>query len=361
MPLVAHSSLPAYQRLKDEGEDILSPAQARQQDIRELHVGFLNIMPDAAFAATERQFFRLIGSCNRIVQFYVHPFTLDGIARGEQLQRYVAAHYEPMAEVFAGGLDALIITGANVAGSFVQEAFWPQLCEVLEFATTQVTSTLCACLATHAALYHLRGIERRRLPAKRWGVYSHRPVSRVHPVVRQVNSRFQVPHSRHNDVERAQIVAAGDHVLVYSEQAGVHLAASADGLRFVFFQGHPEYDRDSLLKEYKREVNRWLHKERSDYPPLPEGYFSAAGAGLAAQVRRRAEAGDLDAFPEAELLAHVDNTWADSSRAVFSNWLALVYKITGYARHSSFMRGIDPHDPLGIRRRLDAESQGQHP
>jgi len=82
MPLVAHNDLPAFKRLIQEGETVLEPGRARQQDIRELHIGLLNMMPDAALSATERQFFRLIGESNQIAQFYVHPFTVKELKRG---------------------------------------------------------------------------------------------------------------------------------------------------------------------------------------------------------------------------------------------------------------------------------------
>ena len=114
MPLVAHNELPTYERLRGEGYRVLSPSRASEQDIRGLHIGLLNMMPDAALAATERQFFRLIGSSNPISQFYVHPFTLDEIPRGEAAQRHIDAFYEPLSSIMEQGLDALIISGANV-------------------------------------------------------------------------------------------------------------------------------------------------------------------------------------------------------------------------------------------------------
>src|SRR5699024_11433194 len=127
---------------------------------------------------------------------------------------------------------------------------------------------------THAVLEFRYGQKRRRLPAKRWGVYSHRVVARSHPLVRGVNTRFDVPHSRFNEISHDQFKAAGLHVLAESQRGGVHLAVSEDLFRIVFFQGHPEYDSISLLKEYKREVLRFAQKQRDNYPPFPKNYFS---------------------------------------------------------------------------------------
>jgi len=153
MPLVAHNQLPSFERLRHEGIKVLTPTTAQNQDIRELHIGLLNMMPDAALAATERQFFRLIGESNPIAQFYVHPFTLDEIPRTKKARDYIKQHYESFTEIQKMGLDALIITGANVSGSELSgQDFWQPLIEVFDWAWNNVTSTLCSCLATHAVM-----------------------------------------------------------------------------------------------------------------------------------------------------------------------------------------------------------------
>jgi homoserine O-succinyltransferase len=354
VPLVANSELPSFARLRAEGEEVIDRQRAARQDIRELHIGLLNMMPDAALQVTERQFMRLVGACNRIAQFHVHPFSIPGIARGAQMRAHIDRYYLTFEDVVRDGLDALIVTGAIPGASIVAEPFWEPLGEVFDWAATHVTSTLCACLATHAAMKHFHGIDRQRLPAKRWGVYPHRVTSR-HPLVRGANTRFDVPHSRFNEIYRWQMEAAGVEVLVESEAAGVHLAVSGDGLRFVYFQGHPEYDRNSLLKEYKREVGRCLRGEIEEYPRYPENYLDDQAIALLDRFRERAtaERGDpdrlLSEFPEREVLEHADNTWGDSAKIVFNNWLGAVYKVTSHDRREPFMAGIDPDDPLGRR------------
>jgi len=275
MPLVANSKLPAFDRLRQEGETIIPSDIAVHQDIRELHIGLLNMMPDAALEATERQFFRLIGESNQIAQFYIHPFSIDALPRGAKGKAHVDQYYESFEQIRAGGLDALIITGANVTQpDLALEPFWQPLIEVIDWAYENVTSTLCSCLATHAVMEFRYGQKRQRLSAKRWGVFPHRVVDKRHPLVNGVNTRFDVPHSRFNEISRAQFEAAGLHVLAESDAANTHLAVSEDGFRLIFFQGHPEYDTISLLKEYKREVLRFARKERDDYPPFPDNYFS---------------------------------------------------------------------------------------
>ena len=151
MPLVAHSKLPTFERLRDEGQTILSPDRALQQDFRELHIGLLNMMPDAALAATERQLLRLVGQSNQIAQFFVHPFTIPEVKRGPEAIEHIKNYYDSLEILQEKGLDALIITGANVTQPVLsKELFWQPLIEIVEWAAEHVTSTLCSCLATHA-------------------------------------------------------------------------------------------------------------------------------------------------------------------------------------------------------------------
>ncbi len=354
MPIVAHTGLPTFERLRQEGVGVLSPERAAKQDIRELHIGLLNMMPDAALAATERQFFRLVAESNPIAQFYVHPFTLPQLPRGEKARAHIDAYYESFEAVREAGLDALIITGANVVGpELSQQPFWGPLIEVIDWAAQNVTSTLCSCLATHAVLEFRYGQKRRPQPAKFWGVFPHRVVDKRHPLVNDVNTRFDVPHSRWNAVERDQFDAAGLRVLVESEQVGIHLATSPDGLRFVFFQGHPEYDTISLLKEFKRETLRYAAGEIADFPPFVANYFDDTGKALIREYRERLDRalarGDaLPEFPEPLLAPRLDNTWHDTAEAVVGNWMGLVYQVTHTDRRIPFMDGVDPDNPLGL-------------
>lgn len=355
MPLVAHTELPTFKRLRLEGQNVLTPERANHQYIRELHIGLLNMMPDAAIEATERQFFRLVGEANPIAQFYVHPFTLKELPRGEKAQAHIDAYYEDFDQIKQQGLDALIITGANVSHpDLAQESFWEPLTDVVDWAYANVTSVLCSCLATHAVVQSHHGQKRTHMGDKLWGVFSHRVVAPQHPLVNDINTRFDVPHSRYNQISRQQFDDAGLQVLVESEQAGVHLAVSADGLRVVYFQGHPEYDTISLLKEYKREVNLYIAGKRPDYPPFPEGYFTLRTRAIFDEYREhmeraRAEGELLPVFPEDLVLETLDNTWHDTAEAVIGNWIGLVYQVTHQDRAIPFMEGIDPDDPLGLR------------
>ncbi len=355
MPLVANTNLPSFRRLRDTGETVISRDHALHQDIRELHIGLLNMMPDKALEATERQFLRLVGESNQIAQFYVHPFTLKEITRGVEGSKHIADYYQDIGEIKEQGLDALIITGANVVGpELSNQIFWKPLRDITEWAYDNVTSTLCSCLATHALLEFRYGIKRKPLQKKRWGVYSHRVVEKNHPLVSGVNTRFDVPHSRFNQVDLEQFESAGLKVLANSDEAGVHLAVSDDGFRMIYFQGHPEYDAISLMKEYKREVGRYIFEGEQDYPPVPENYFGQLNNAILEEYRDRVETAiktgsSIPEFPEHILLPRLDNTWHDSAEAVINNWIGKVYQLTHLDRRIAFAEGINPDDPLNLR------------
>ena len=353
MPLVANTNLPSLERLKQEGETVLPLDLAQHQDIRELHIGLLNMMPDKALEATERQFFRLIGESNQIAQFYIHPFTVDALERGKEARAHIDSYYKKFEQIKEEGLDALIITGAQPGPELSELPFWEPLSEVVEWAYANVTSTLCSCLATHAVLQFRYQQKRRQLPEKRWGVYSHRVVDRSHPLVAGVNTRFDVPHSRFYQIDRSQFETAKLKILVESEESGVHLAVSEDGFRIVFFQGHPEYDYISILKEYKREIGRFIFENSEDYPPFPENYLTNRNKAILEEYRERV----IDArnkrnpapdFPEDIVRGSIDNTWHDSAEAVINNWIGKVYQITDLDRTKPFREGVKLDNPLDL-------------
>lgn len=342
MPLVAHTSLPSFEDLRESGEDVLTLDSALHQDIRELHIGFLNMMPDAALRATERQFLRLVGSCNQIAQFFVYPFTVPGLPRDDKTQAYLDQYYYAFEDLQKMGLDALIITGANVANpTLEEEPFWEPLKDVVAWGRKNVISMLCSCLSTHALVKQLYQIDRRLMSQKLWGVYPHRIKQAKHPLLRGINTRFDVPHSRYNTIPAAALEEAGVTVLIESDAGEMHMAVSADQFSIVYFQGHPEYDANSLLKEYKREVNRFIQGDREDYPPHPENYFSSDVAAFVDDYEKlvrhaQQEGKDAPEFPEAQITSLVDNTWGDTGKAIVNNWLGLVYQKADYDRPNYF-------------------------
>ena len=350
MPLIANTNLPSFERLEKQGETILSEERASHQAIRALHIGLLNMMPDSALEATERQFFRLIGRSNQVLQIYIHPFSIPSIKRGKKASDHIEKHYKTFAEIKDHGLDALIISGANVSHPDLEKApFYKELHQVVDWSYENVTSTLCSCLATHAVLEFMYSQKRTPNGKKHWGVFPHKVIDRSHPLVKGVNTRFDIPHSRFNGISEAQFKNAGAKVLATSS-VGVHLAVSQDQFRLVFFQGHPEYDSISLLKEFKREVSLYLDGARPDYPPFPSNYLSLQNCAILDEYRSRLEnnSAAIADFPEKLIMKTIDNTWHDSASAVINNWIGCFYQVTNVDIKLPFMESVDPQNPLGL-------------
>ena len=349
MPIVKNSDLPTYDRLIREGRPVLPTDRAITQDIRELHIGFLNIMPDAALEATERQWFRLIGESNRIAQIYIHPFTLPVFERsGADAKKHIEQFYDPFEKLQNDGLDALIVTGANEeTNPHVSDATtWGPLRDALSWANDNVASTICSCLASHALMTYNHDQKPSWRESKRWGVFSHRVVDRSHRLIRGMNTKFDIPHSRFSEISRQQFDQAGMKTLIESREAGVHMAVSKDGFRQICLQGHPEYDTLSLLKEYKRDVGWYQNGRTENYPPFPTHYFGPKAQGILEDIKARILKGEKIDFPEAKIEALLENTWADSARSTISSWIGHVYQLTNVDRKKQFMDGIDPDDPL---------------
>lgn len=346
MPLIAHNPLPSFQALQKEGSLVISKDRAHHQDIREMHIGLLNMMPDAALEATERQFFRLIGESNQIAQLYVHPFTLPEIERGQEAQAHIDRYYEHFEDLKKSGLDALIITGANVQNpDLEEEPFWSPLQDVMDWAWNNVTSTITACLATHAVMQFRYNQKRGPLPEKHVGIFKSRVRQRNHPLVAGMNTVFDVPHSRYNQITWDQFERAGMRILVNSHEGGVHLASSADGFRLLCFQGHQEYDTISILKEYKRDLMLYHQGQMENPPPLPKHYFSSEALEILGSYENNPETSE---FPEDLMIPHIENTWRDSGRSIIANWIGKVYQTTHVDPTRQFMDGVNPDDPLGL-------------
>lgn len=357
MPLVAHRPLESLARIRAEGQEVLDVQRALHQDIRELHIGLLNMMPDAALRATERQFLRLVGSSNRIAQFYVHIFSIDGIPRSEESRAYIAQHYERFEDIAAHGLDGLIITGTNpIHAELHDEPYLENMLKVFAWADKNVASVLCSCLASHVAFQHFYGIARQPLAEKCFGVFPHRVLARSHPLLSNINTRFDMPHSRRNDVSASALQAHGLPVLVAGLDGSVALATSQDGFRHVYLQGHPEYDHLSLLKEYKRDLLAHVRGERAQAPRLPANYLSQEAEALLEDYLRHGF--PAEPFPYPALAELIDNTWRDTAKAIFANWLGLIYQLTHHDRTRQYMDGVDPDDPLGLRQGKPGSATG---
>ncbi len=327
MPLVQHTRLPAFQRLRDEGVEVVSPEEVDGSALPDVHVAVLNLMPDTALRATDRQFARLVGSFGEEANVWFHVFSMGVEARGAAAREHIAEHYETLDSIRERPIDALIVTGANPSYvDMTREAFWPGLFEVFSWADRAIHSKLCSCFATHAVFKLYWGVERVRLPQKMWGVYRHQIIE-DHPLIAGLQQPIMAPHSHYYDLSRDQIESVGAKVLIESAEAGVHMAVH-DDFEFVFFQGHPEYDDISLLKEYKREVLRFLTRHRSTYPHTPEHYFSERALQALEKLRSgtlyRSDSDPIPEFPEDELGDGLENSWRQVGFDIYRNWLRRV-------------------------------------
>jgi homoserine O-succinyltransferase len=221
--------------------------------------------------------------------------------------------------------DLLIVTGAEPStNELANEPFWQPMVSLLDWAAENGTPALLSCLATHAAVLHFDGIRRIALPQKRFGVFRH---DIVRPAYAAANRRplLSVPHSRWNELPETELVDAGYAILTRSDEAGVDMFVRPQAGQFLFCQGHPEYEPETLLREYRRDVARYLRNERATYPDLPVGYFDAASRYAAALFRQRAEpARDAEfasVFPYHCLLSGIDRTWYLSGADIVATWL----------------------------------------
>ncbi len=261
----------------------LVPAQQRREDKFghpqnvdvDLTIGLINNMPDAALQATERQFMRLLRQAAEDIRIDFHCFSLPSVRRAQPAKGRVEVQYTDIAELDRLDIDGLIVTGAEPnAATLPQETFWRELTDIIDWAKSNTRSTIWSCLAAHAAVLHLDGIERRRIATKCSGIHDCLKASN-HWLTAGLPSPFKVAHSRLNELRADDLTANGYQLLAHSRQGGVDSFAKDFDSHFIFFQGHPEYEALSLEREYLRDISRFLCGERDVYPGLPVGYFDA--------------------------------------------------------------------------------------
>lgn len=326
MPLISHRELPAYSALRREGLEI--PFESN--GLERLNIGLLNLMPDAAFEATERQWLRLCTDYNEAA-ICVVPFTFCAHDRSTAIQNHIARHYEDAEAIRQQGLDLLIVTGANPKSSdIMSESFWQPMIDTIKWARSQCCPVVCSCLATHAVVKEFYGVDRIRLPQKCWGVYPHECRDSQHPLIRGTQVDWRGPHSHVYGVTRQQLECRGIEVLVDGEEAGVYVAVSDRYPAFVFLQGHPEYDHNSLLKEFKRELQRFVDGANDTFPRLPENYFAMEAMEclqrfLKQLVRATDRSEILPDFPENRLEQGIESVWRSAGVQLFNNLLREVH------------------------------------
>lgn len=299
MPIKIPEDLPARPILEGENIFVMTEGRANRQDIRPLEIAIVNLMPTKI--ATETQLLRLLG--NTPLQVNVTLLRAEGHESKNTAPQHLERFYKTFSQVRDSSFDGMIITGAPVELlDFEDVDYWDELARIMDWSATNVHSTFHICWGAQAGIYHHYGIPKYELENKLFGVFDHEVVKPSSPLVRGFNDSFRAPHSRYTEVHAADIEAHPDlELIAVSDEAGVYIAKSTDSRHFFVF-GHPEYDADTLMAEYERDIAKSLDM------PLPRHYFPNDDPTQAPRV-----------------------TWRAHAQLLYTNWLNYyVYQTTPY-------------------------------
>ena len=299
MPIRIPNDLPATATLQSENIFVMTETRATTQDIRPLEILILNLMPTKI--ETETQFSRLLG--NTPLQVHLEFLHTRSHVATHVSAEHLFAFYKTFDEISDRYFDGMIITGAPVEHlPFEEVEYWPELCRILEWSKTHVHSTLHICWGAQAGLYYHYGIAKYPLPEKLFGIFPHRVEYKNPILLRGFDDVFYAPHSRHTTIRREDVEQVKElKIIASSEEAGIYAVFTAGG-RQIFLTGHPEYDPDTLKREYLRDLGKGLPIA------VPKNYFPQDDPTQPPLVRWRAH-------------AHL----------LFSNWLNyFVYQTTPY-------------------------------
>ena len=325
-----------------------------------IEIGLINNMPDAALEATERQFIGLLKAAAGERRIHVKLFSLPEVVRAGTARERVQLHYAPLEKLWATRLDGLIVTGTEPrAPDLRDEPYWRTLAKLVDWAEANTRSTIWSCLAAHVAVLHADGIARHPLPDKCFGVFEFARTAE-HTVMRGLPARFKLPHSRWNELREEELVAAGYSVLTRADEGGVDMFARQGDSLFVFFQGHPEYEARTLLGEYRRDVRRFLRRERETYPSTPRGYFDATTSGRVDEFRLRGLAARreelMEIFPGCSEKA-LKAPWRPAAERLMTNWLEQLTAPKPQPSKTAILADTD-HAPLPASARDSAVRAG---
>jgi homoserine O-succinyltransferase/O-acetyltransferase len=296
---------------------------------QDLTIGLINNMPDGALEATERQFGKLLDAASDGRRIRLLLYSMPGIPRNKTAQQRVEEFYLSTDCLGDRPLDALIVTGREpTRADLAEEPYWGEFTKIVEWARENTYSTIWSCLAAHAAVLYLDGINRIKGDRKHCGILGTTRVSE-HPLLGDVPERYCLPHSRWNGVQEEALGDGGYTVLTRAGKDGVDTWIKQYQSLFVYFQGHPEYEADSLLLEYRRDVSRYLKGESNTYPYVPAGYLDHGttvaltelqhAALLRPRVTLMAEVSAILAN------AKVEHAWDAVATRLYRNWITYSY------------------------------------
>jgi homoserine O-succinyltransferase/O-acetyltransferase len=292
-------------------------------------VGLVNNMPDAALEATETQFRSLLQAAAGDLPVRLRLTYLPEIHRGEAATAHLNRHYCALDAFMQEPPDAIIVTGTEpIAAELSDEPYWRTFGQLVHWAEAHTASSIWSCLAAHAAVQHMSGIRRHRLPHKCCGVFENQMLA-AHPLTEGISSPLLTPHSRWNESPPEALSMAGYTIVSAGAQTGANIFIRQAGSSFmVFFQGHPEYEGTTLLKEYRRDIGRFLRGQQPRYPDMPQGYFPPDAIELLNDFRERAvtlrDPRLMAEFP-AGAQESLSNSWRSSAVALYANWLRALH------------------------------------
>ena len=325
MPILIDPSSPDHHLFAREGSAAAGPAKDTSfTDC--INIGLINNMPDSALIPTERQLFDLLSAAAGKLPIRLHLYAMDTTPRTDWGRDYVRRFYRGINDLLDVSLDGFIVTGAEPkTENLIEEPYCETFVRVIDWAKENTVSSVCSCLAVHGAVLHFDGVDRCPLPNKCIGVFNQTRTT-LHPLMLGVPERLKFPHSRWNEVREADLVQSGYKVLTKSDAAGVDCFVKQHKKSlFVCFQGHPEYEAQTLLGEYRRDIGRFLRGENDSYPSMPQSYFDGPTEKQLgvfereARLTRRPEL--LASFPVDRLAQDLRNTWHLAARRIYRNWL----------------------------------------
>ena len=286
-----------------------------------LDIGLVNNMPDPALEATERQFVTLLNeAAGDDISVRLTLYSLPSVPRTD-LGRRGLSSYRGIGDLWGKSLDGIIVTGTEpLAANLNDEPYWSDLTQLLEWAEQNTSSAVWSCLAAHAAVLYMDGIRRCRFSEKRFGIFEHQPIGN-HFLTDGVPSNFCIPHSRWNSLKEDELQAANYEIVTRSKDGVVDAFVTRRKSLFVFFQGHPEYEADTLLLEYRRDIKRFLRYESANYPSVPHGYSSPAWTDFRKRALSDRREEIIGEFPSAVATGPLPNTWRKDAVRIYHNWL----------------------------------------
>jgi len=326
MPVLIERRSVVYHCLNGEAHLLAATAKQRPETESDgIDVGLINNMADPVLESTEQQFVRLLVAASEGILVRLRFYSLPNVPRTVEGRRHLDSSYYGIGELWDGHCDGLIVTGREPgAPNLKDEPYWTSLTEIIDWTEENAVTTMWSCLAAHAAVLHLHGVCRYALVDKRFGIFEYEKIA-DHPLLQDVQGPLRIPHSHFNEVREDDLTACGYTVLTRSASAGVDAFARQGTNPSIFFQGHPEYDADTLVHEYRRDIGRFLRRERDSYPMMPEGLFDANAEKILMSYKDKAllnRREDLLAnFPAALVPERRAEIWRSPSVRIYRNWL----------------------------------------